>query len=338
MAINSDPQIKAIDNMDDSLAPVAPGWVNVFFWISIVLVVAACAWTVYIALQISSSASQYDTKNLGLPTFEQYAKTAKLQTISSRKIVGVSAEDVTKSASAQQIFEWVADFENGRALERIKKSSPIVSSAITSGIAERSGIRAGDEITAVNGATVRSAFEFYEILDQRPEQTVRVTVKRAGKPFLVTLTAPVGSIINSETCGLLFDVAPGFRHVTKHQTAGLASQFETRFVQLVPPEWRRQYLQNVGRLVLELQPYTEGQRELAASDAGFIRIDSMLSWHHESFIAAIAKYSETIRQANVGQLIALGNLGDAVIGLVSALGLFFLSLWSRSRYTTVLKD
>lgn len=320
------------DNLNDAVALPTSSWVKAFFLTSIALVVAACAWIAYIAIQISSSASQYSTQNLALPTFEQYAKTAKIESIAPRTMAGLSIEDASKGATAQQIFEWVADFENGRAIDRIKKIPPLVSGVVPAGIAERIGIRAGDEIMTVHGAAVRSVFEVYEMLDQRPDQTARITLKRGGKLFSAVLTAPAGSMVNSETSGLLFEISRGLHVVTKSQSAALASQFETRFVQLVPPEWRRQYLQNVARFVLELQPYVDAQRELTAADAGFVRIEDMLSWHHEAFSTAIEKYAERVRQANVGQLIALGNFGDAVIGLVSALALFFVSLWFRSRY------
>ena len=100
---------------------------------------------------------------------------------------------------------------------------------------------------------------------------------------------------------------------------------------LVPPEWRRQYQQNLAVIAHELLSYVDSQRPLIEGDPGFIRIDQALSWHHDAFMAAIEQHVENTRSASASQLAALGSFGDAIIGLIAALALFFIAFWFHNR-------
>jgi len=57
----------------------------------------------------------------------------------------------------------------------------------------------------------------------------------------------------------------------------------------------------------------------------------MIAWHHDAFSSSIDQKSARTRQASTDQLAALGSFGDAVIGLIAALALFFGAFWVHNK-------
>jgi hypothetical protein len=301
-------------------------------WVAFGFVVLTGIWLAYVGIQISSAGHRFTAQALEAPTYDQFKKALRLEQLAAPKLAGApTSEQAARDASVAQIFAWIAEFENGRASDRLKKIPPVLSGVVFGGLAERIGIRSGDEVVSVNGAEVKSVLDVYDMLDQRGEQTVRLVIRRQGKLFAANLAAPAGERINAENSGLLFNVPKGLNVVGKSQTASLAAQFDTRFMLLVPPEWRRQYQQNLAVIAHELLSYIDSQRDRVEGDPGFIRIDQVLSWHHDAFMAAIEQHVENTRSASASQLAALGSFGDAIIGLIAALALFFIAFWFHNR-------
>lgn len=301
-------------------------------WVAFGFVALTGIWLAYVGIQISSAGHRFTAQALNAPSVEQFKKALRLEQLPAPKLAGApSSEQAAQDASVAQIFAWVAEFENGRASDRLKKITPVLSGVVFGGLAERIGIRPGDEVVSVNGADVKSVLDVYDMLDQRGEQTVRLVIRRQGKLFAANVAAPAGERVNAENSGLLFNVPKGLNVVGKSQAAALASQFDTRFMLLVPPEWRRQYQQNLAVIVHELLSFIDSQRDLVEGDPGFIRIDQVLSWHHDAFMAAIEQHVENTRSASAGQLAALGSFGDAIIGLIAALALFFIAFYFHNR-------
>lgn len=301
-------------------------------WIAFGFLALTTAWLAIVGMQISSAGHRYTVNALKSPAFDQYRKAMRLEQLAAPKlVVGMTSEQAARDASVNQIFEWIAEFENGRASPRLKKIKPVLSGVVFGGLSERIGIRPGDELVSVNGAEVDSVLSVYDMLDQRGEQTVRLVIRRQGKLFAANLAAPAGERINAENSGLLFNVPKGLNVVGKSQVAALASQFDSRFMLLVPPEWRRQYQTSLAVFSHELLSYIDSQRDLVEGDPGFIRVDQMLSWHHDAFNSAIEQHVEAARNASASQLVALGSFGDAIIGLVAALILFFVAFWFHNR-------
>jgi hypothetical protein len=257
-------------------------------WIAFGFLALTTAWLAIVGMQISSAGHRYTVNALKSPAFDQYRKAMRLEQLAAPKlVVGMTSEQAARDASVNQIFEWIAEFENGRASPRLKKIKPVLSGVVFGGLSERIGIRPGDELVSVNGAEVDSVLSVYDMLDQRGEQTVRLVIRRQGKLFAANLAAPAGERINAENSGLLFNVPKGLNVVGKSQVAALASQFDSRFMLLVPPEWRRQYQTSLAVFSHELLSYIDSQRDLVEGDPGFIRVDQMLSWHHDAFNSAI---------------------------------------------------
>ena len=307
-------------------------------WTAFGLVVLTAVWLAYIGIQISSAGHRFTAQALKAPDVDQYRKALRLEQLSAPKGVGFNSEKAARDASVAQIFEWIAEFENGRASDRLKKLKPVLSGVVFGGIAERIGMRAGDEVVSANGAAVDSVLAVYDMLDQRGEQTVQLVIRRQGRLFSASLAAPAGERINAENSGMLFNVPKGLNVVGKSQVASLATQFDTRFMLLVPPEWRRQYQTSLAVIAHELLAYIDSQRDLVEGDPGFIRIDQMLSWHHDAFTSAIEQHVENTRAASASQLAALGSFGDAIIGLIAALALFFVAFWFHNRSVLGLTD
>lgn len=306
-----------------------------FFWASLFLFLAAVVWVAYLGFQLTLTGKNVSPESVKLAGFADFAKSFRLTAPASAPIgLGASAgSDLAEKATLQQIFEWVADFENNRASDRLKKIKPVISGVVSAGLAERIGIRAGDEIVTVNGSAVGSVYDVYETFDQRAEQVAKLTIRRQGRLFSANLAAPAGSVIDAGSSGLLFNVPRGLNIVTRRQAGALAAQFDAQFLQPVPAEWRSLYQRNLARMMLELQPYVESQRDLTSNDPGFIRIEEVLSWHDEAFVKAMNQHAEAIRKEGALQMQLLSSLGDAAIGLVAALSLFLMAFWMRFRVT-----
>lgn len=307
-------------------------------WVAFAMVVIMAAWLAVVGLQISSAGHRFTAQALKGPDFDSYRKAMRIEHLMAPKLPGMSSEVAARDASVAQIFEWIAEFENGRASDRLKKVKPVLSGVVFGGLAERIGIRAGDEVVSVNGAEVNSVLAVYDMLDQRGEQTVKLVIRRQGKLFAANLATGAGDRITAENSGMLFNVPKGLNIVAKSQVAALATQFDSRFMLLIPAEWRRQYQYSLAVLAHELLSYTDSQRELVEGDPGFIRIDQMLSWHHDAFSSAIEQHVEETRNASASQLVALGSFGDAIIGLIAALALFFVAFWFHNKAKLISAD
>ncbi len=303
---------------------------NTFFWIAFVMCLMALGWLGVVGYQLSSNAIKFRSAELSQPSFNEYRRVARLDTlpVAPPEIGGLGLERA-RSASALQIFEWIGDFENGRSSQRLRTINPLVSGLVLGGLAETVGIRPGDEIISVNGSAVDSVYAVYEMLDQRGDQVSTLILRRAGRLFSASLVAPAGQVVNAENSGLLFKVPQGLNLVFRGHVRSLADQFVARFLDRLAPEWRASYLQGLAEIVIQLQPYIESQTTLTSAEPGFISIEQMLLWYHESFTQAIERHTRAQRELSVAQVAALGRFGDAVLGLVSSMALLGLAFLLR---------
>lgn len=90
-------------------------------WTAFGLVVLTAVWLAYIGIQISSAGHRFTAQALKAPDVDQYRKALRLEQLSAPKGVGFNSEKAARDASVAQIFEWIAEFENGRASDRLKK-------------------------------------------------------------------------------------------------------------------------------------------------------------------------------------------------------------------------
>lgn len=307
-------------------------------WLSFLIVAGTAGWLSLIGIQISSAGHRFTAQALNQPEFPGYLKAFRLDHLAAPKPAIEPDKAAIRDASVPQIFEWIAEFENGRSSDRLKKIKPVLSGVVFGSLSERIGIRPSDELVSINDAAVDSVLAVYEMLDQRGEQTVKLVIRRQGKLFAASLSAPLGERINAENSGLLFNVPKGLNVVGKSQASALAGQFDSRFMLLIPAEWRRQYQSSLAEFAHGLLAYTPSQRDVIEGEPGFIRMDQMLSWHHDAFMAAIERHVEETRTASASQLAALGSFGDAIIGLIAAIALFFSAFWIHNRSTITSSD
>ncbi|MFM8677069.1 MAG: hypothetical protein ACKOCR_06985, partial [Burkholderiaceae bacterium] len=115
-------------------------------WTAFGLVVLTAIWLAYIGIQISSAGHRFTSQALKATDFDQYRKALRLEQLPAPKSVAFNSEKAARDASVAQIFEWIAEFENGRASDRLKKLKPLLSGVVFGGLAERIGMRAGDEV------------------------------------------------------------------------------------------------------------------------------------------------------------------------------------------------
>jgi hypothetical protein len=307
-------------------------------WLSFLIVAGTAGWLSLIGIQISTAGQRFTAQALAAPDFQVYLKAFRLDHLAAPKPAIEPDRGAIRDASVPQIFEWIAEFENGRSADRLRKIPPVLSGVVYGSLSERIGIRTGDELVSVNDANVDSVLAVYEMLDQRGEQTVKLVIRRQGKLFAASLSAPPGERINAENSGLLFNVPKGLNVVGKSQASALASQFDSRFMLLIPAEWRRQYQSSLAEFAHDLLAYVPSQKGLVEGEPGFIRMDQMLSWHHDAFMSAIERHIEEARTASASQLAALGSFGDAIIGLIAAIALFFSAFWIHHRSTSSSDD
>ncbi|MFN4960189.1 MAG: hypothetical protein ACK5E2_05070, partial [Burkholderiales bacterium] len=162
-------------------------------------------------------------------------------------------------------------------------------------------------------------------------QAFRLVIRRKGTLFSTNIAAPAGERLDAESVGLLFDVPKGLNILGRTQVRALSNQFEAQFLLAIAPQWRRQYLDNLGSFAHELLALVDSQKTLTEGQPGFIRVDQMIGWHHDAFTASVDRISAQARQASIDQLAALGSFGDAVIGLIASLVLFFGAFWAHNK-------
>ncbi len=85
---------------------------------------------------------------------------------------------------------------------------PVIGEVRKGGPADRAGFMPGDSVVAINGAEIRSWSDMVKIIKSHPQETLKVTVYRAGK--LVTLTVVPEAKVdeNGKKIGLIGIMAP----------------------------------------------------------------------------------------------------------------------------------
>jgi hypothetical protein len=290
------------------------------------LALAMSLWVGVIGYQLSGVSRQAEESSIRAPQFSEFVVFANLEVASLPRISGLSPESIVRGAGPLIIFEWIAEFENGRASDRLLAIKPVVSGVVPASLSERVGVRAGDELVSVYGVPVESVFAVLSVMDERASQTARITLRRAGKLFAAELAAPAGGLVTPETSGFLFDAPEGLNVVGPREVSRLATQFEQGFVSLIPMEWRTLYLEGVARFALELKAYIESQSKLKASDVGFIKVGDMLSWYHSTFSERLSRHAQSVEKTRASQDNLMSQLGDAALGFAGAVLLFILAL------------
>ena len=303
----------------------------VLMGISLGIVILSTLWLAYVGIKISTAGSQIAAPILEVPTFEQYRRAFRIEGLLAPRPAGIDSQAIARGASAEQVFDWISEFENGRAADRLRKIRPTLTGVVTGSLADRVGLRSADELVSINGREVTSVLAAYDALNQANDQAFRLVIRRKGSLFSANVAAAPGERLDSETVGLLFDVPRGLNVVGRNQIPLLANQFEAQFFLAIPPQWRRQYLDNIASFAHELLAFVDSQKSLSEGEPGFIRVDQMIAWHHDAFSSSIDQKSAKARQASTDQLAALGSFGDAVIGLIAALALFFGAFWVHNK-------
>ncbi len=309
----------------------------VLMGVSLGLVILSTLWLAYVGIKISTAGSQIAAPILEVPTFDQYRRAFRLEGLLAPRPAGLDSRVIARGASVEQVFDWISEFENGRAADRLRKIRPILTGVVTGSLADRIGLRSADELVSINGREVTSVLAAYDVLNQAGDQAFRLVIRRKGALFSANLAAAPGERLDAETVGLLFDAPRGLNVVGRNQIPVLSNQFEAQFLLAIPPQWRRQYLDNIATFAHELLAFIDSQKSLLEGEPGFIRVDQMIAWHHDAFSSSIDQKSVQARQASTDQLAALGSFGDAVIGLIAALALFFGAFWvhNKARLTGV---
>jgi hypothetical protein len=283
-------------------------------------------WLGVIGYQLSGVSKQANGSAIRAPEFAEFVVFANLEVASLPRISGLSPDAIVRGAGPLIIFEWIAEFENGRSSDRLLAIKPVISGVVPGSLSERIGVRAGDELATVYGLPVESVFAVLSALDERASQTARITLRRAGKLFSAELVAPVGELVTAESSGFLFNAPEGLNVVGPKEVSRLATQFEQGYVSLIPMEWRTLYLEGVARFALELKAYIESQSKLNAGDIGFIKVGDMLSWYHSNFSQRLARYAQSLETLRARQDSLMSQLGDAALGFAGAVLLFILAL------------
>lgn len=303
----------------------------VLMGVSLGLVILSTLWLAYVGIKISTAGSQIAAPILEVPTFDQYRRAFRLEGLLAPRPAGLDSRVIARGASVEQVFDWISEFENGRAADRLRKIRPILTGVVTGSLADRIGLRSADELVSINGREVTSVLAAYDVLNQAGDQAFRLVIRRKGALFSANLAAAPGERLDAETVGLLFDAPRGLNVVGRNQIPVLSNQFEAQFLLAIPPQWRRQYLDNIATFAHELLAFIDSQKNLLEGEPGFIRVDQMIAWHHDAFSSSIDQKSVQARQASTDQLAALGSFGDAVIGLIAALALFFGAFWVHNK-------
>lgn len=304
---------------------------NGVFWLSAVLLVFCLAWLGNTGIQVSRVADELSGKQLMAPAFEQYLKeTASLA--SPAKVELDTA--VIRAAMPTQIFEWLADFENQRAMDRLQTARPVIKAVSPGSLAERLGVRPADEVVNLNDGPVDSAYALHQALSKDPiaiEQSLKLTVRRYARVINFPLVIPAGTATDLASLGIVLDIPAGIALVGKAQVAAQAEQFEAAYARTVAPEWRSAYRESLAEFAWRLKSLAETQKSLSPTDPGFIRVDQLLAWHQAAFSVAVDRYLSGVTQSTDTQLRSLRGAVDAILGTLCAVALFVIAFLLRRR-------
>jgi regulator of sigma E protease len=88
------------------------------------------------------------------------------------------------------------------SISGLPTTPPIVGQVIAGGAAEKAGLKAGDQIVAVDGSGIGTFAELHDTVRLRPGQELRLTIERDGRTFEVPVR-PVRSIQRGQSLGTL---------------------------------------------------------------------------------------------------------------------------------------
>jgi regulator of sigma E protease len=136
---------------------------------------------------------------------------------SSLRILMASGTSVTLPIPADAVGERMTT-----ALAVQPWRAPVLATVDSTGPAFRAGLRAGDSVTAMNGAPIQQWYQLQEIIEARPNAPVRLTIVRDGQPreFSVVTDSQVVADTGKAT-KVVGRLGVGSQLPTRHESIGL---------------------------------------------------------------------------------------------------------------------
>ncbi len=128
----------------------------------------------------------------------QDARWILLQRAVQKKRVAVTVRDIS-GASAQRELDLTqltpadldSDFLRTLGLSRFQPSlPPLIGNLVAGGVAERAGLRTGDEIVAINNQPITVWEEVVSVVRAHPNERLTIEVERGGKPLPALAVTP----------------------------------------------------------------------------------------------------------------------------------------------------
>jgi len=225
----------------------------------------------------------------------------------------------------------VATFENARAEQTLRATRAEVQAVVEGSAAELAKVEVGDVIKQVSGKPAGYVWDVYKTMSDRPLRLLELNVLRGTELLNLTLSLKEGDTFDMSNHGLLFPVPQHVRYIGQTDAARLSDQLRSAYVDTVPQEWRRSYVEGLLVVSNELVGNLTRLSGTAYNAPDYLRIEDLLVWYHNKFNESLTQYRIGDDRMRARQTSALLQIGWGLLAGGLAM-LFALALKARNRW------
>ena len=299
---------------------------------SLLVVAGLVVWLAVAAWGLVSGAHGLASLRLNTPTLGQFPALARTALLPANRL----SPDLQRVLAPNEdrllrAVQNIAMFENARA-ESVLRATPAVVQAVVEGsAAARAQVQAGDTVKRVNSKEAGFVWDVYKLFTERPVRLVELGVQRGAESLTLSLSLKDGERFDMANHGLLFAVPDTIRYIGVTDAERLTEQLRTGYVDALPTEWQRSYVEGLLGVSNELVSNLSTLNAAAYAASNYLRSEELLGWYHGRFTENLSNYRVSVERLRARQTEALLQLGWSLLAL-SAAGLIGLGLALKSTW------
>ncbi len=208
----------------------------------------------------------------------------------------------------------IATFENARAEPTLRATRSVVQAVVEGSPAERAKVATGDVVKQVNSKEAGFVWDVYKISTDRPLRLLELTLQRGADTLTASLELKEGDRFDLSNLGLLFPVPDTIRFIGQTDAERIAEQLRSGYVDQMPPEWQRAYVEGLLGVSNELVANLSTLNAVAYSASNYLRSEELLGWYHQRFNESLGTYRIGLERLRVRQAQAMLQLGWSLLG------------------------
>lgn len=301
--------------------------------VGLLLSAALVVWVAVTAWGVLSTAQAWQARRMQVPSLLQYPPTIQTALLPADRL----SPELRRALSPEEdllkrAIQNIATFENARAEPPLRAAPAVVQAVAQGSPAALALVEVGDLVKLVNGKEAGFVWDVYKLLTDRPVSRVELTLVRGNETVLASLQLPEGESFDMTNHGLLFAVPDNIRFIGHLDVDRIASQLRSGYIELLPEESRRGYIDGLLVVTYELVSNLTTLQAAAPGAGNYVRSEEVLGWYHRSYMAALSNYRLGAERLLTRQAESLEQLGFSLLAAAAAslvaLGLTLRRLWA----------